>query len=63
MKHQKYLPETKNRYATTRFNQLGKMCFSKAALTLEQAKDKSEEWGQRYYLCPQCDAYHMTKKV
>lgn len=63
MKHQKYLPETKNTYATTRFEQLTKMCFSKAQLSLTLARHFQKKWGYRYYLCPQCHTFHMTKKV
>lgn len=63
-KHQKYPNTNKNNYASDRFRQLIRMCVGKASFKKEEdALARAVKWGHRAYKCPQCQHYHLTKKL
>jgi Zn finger protein HypA/HybF involved in hydrogenase expression len=61
-KKQKYVPEKKNDYATSRFKQTFKACFRKVKFNERQAKQHAEKYDQRVYLCPHCGSNHLASK-
>lgn len=57
---------TKNRFhAKTKqsFQKGYVMCGRKASFPLERIKGLAKSYNQRYYECPYCEYYHLTKKV